>query len=248
MRDELFHEYARYADRILVMSDSVLQDFQQHIPEYAKKGRVFRFPSLFAYTDVPDLDESIPASYGLPKKFMLVANQYWAHKNLTTVVEALATLRKRGVAIPVVFTGLPVEYRDPANAPTSRLLQAIARGGLSGQVVPLGLVPRGDLIDLMRCACAVLQPSLFEGWGLAVQEAVGLGRPVICSDIPVLRENAPNAVGLFDPMDPMALASLLERLWPRLEAGPDRAAETAALSAHRAYGLRQGQELLSLCQ
>jgi glycosyltransferase involved in cell wall biosynthesis len=100
----------------------------------------------------------------------------------------------------------------------------------------------------MRCSCAILQPSLFEGWGLSVQEARALGRPVICSNIPALREHAPDALGFFDPCDPRALATLLEQVWAGHEPGPNMAAEAAALAAHRAFGLRQGQALLEICK
>ncbi len=247
-RDGWYHMAAKYADKVLLMSNAVLADFQRFIPEFADKGRLFIFPSLFAYTDVPELDPSTPASYGLPAKFILVANQYWSHKNHGVVLEALELLRSRGMTIPVVFTGLPLDYRDAQNAPTSHLLQGIARRGLGGIATPLGLVSRTDLVNLMRCAAAVLQPSLFEGWGLSVQEAAALGRPTICSDIPALRENAPDALGFFAPGDPRALADILERVWPSLAAGPDPAGEQAALTRHRAFGVEQGKALLALCR
>ncbi len=183
----------------------------------------------------------------MPAKFILVANQYWSHKNHGVVLDALELLKARGMTIPVVFTGLPLDYRDAHNAPTSTILQGIARRGLGGIVTPLGLVPRTDLVNLMRCAAAVLQPSLFEGWGLSVQEAVALGRPTICSDIPALHENAPNALGFFAPSDSPALADILERVWPSLTAGPDLVGEAEALAAQRAFGTEQGKALLALC-
>jgi glycosyltransferase involved in cell wall biosynthesis len=246
-RDGWYYMAAKHADKVLLMSNAVLADFQRFIPDFADKGRVFIFPSLFAYTEVPKLDPSLPAAYGVPAKFILVANQYWSHKNHGVVLEALEQLKARGMTIPVVFTGLPLDYRDGQNAPTSTILQGIARRGLGGIVIPLGLVPRTDLVNLMRCAAAVLQPSLFEGWGLSVQEAVALGRPTICSDIPALRENAPDALGFFAPSDPRALAGILERVWPSLAAGPDLGGESAALDRQRAFGKEQGKALLALC-
>jgi glycosyltransferase involved in cell wall biosynthesis len=231
----------------MLMSNAVLADFQRFIPEFAHKGRVFHFPSLYAYDSVPALDASVPSAYGLPEKFVLVANQYWSHKNHAVIFQAIEHLRRRGITIPVVLTGLPADYRDPQNTPTSLLLQGIAQHHLNGIVVPLGLVPRPDLVNLIRCATLILQPSLFEGWGLSVQEAVAFGRPVVCSDIPALRENAPNALGFFDPRNPEALASLLEQLWPILDAGPNVDVELAALAAHREFGRKQAHTLLALC-
>ena len=247
-RDRDYRLAAKSSHAVMLMSNTVLADFKQYLPEFADKGKVFHFPSLFAYVDVPSLDDTVAASYGLPRKFILVANQYWSHKNHAVVLAALALLRNKGLTIPVAFTGLPVDYRDHTNAPTSNLLQGIARQGLSGTAIPLGLVPRADMVSLMRCCAAVVQPSLFEGWGLSVQEAIALGRPVICSDIPALRENAPDALGFFDPHNATALAALLERIWPQIEAGPDEAAEAAALARQKEFGIKQGQALLALCR
>jgi glycosyltransferase involved in cell wall biosynthesis len=177
---------------------------------------------------------------------MLVANQYWKHKNHEVVAEALGLLHSRGITIPTVITGLPLDYRDPQNGPTSALLQSIARNGLAGIVVPLGLVSRDDFTQLIRCAAVVLQPSLFEGWGLSVQEAMAFGRPVICSDIPVLHENGSDALGFFDPLDPQALATLLASVWADLPPGPDLERERRSLEAHRVFGHAQGRLLWSI--
>ncbi len=52
-RDGWYYMAAKHADKVLLMSTAVLADFQRFIPDFADKGRVFIFPSLFAYTEVP---------------------------------------------------------------------------------------------------------------------------------------------------------------------------------------------------
>ena len=77
------------------------------------------------------------------------------------------------------------------------MLQAIATADLAGQIIFLGQIPYADLVNLMRAAAVVIQPSLFEGWCTIVQDAKAIGRPLICSDLSVHREQAPDAIGFF---------------------------------------------------
>src|SRR5712692_9628701 len=107
------------------------------------------------------------------------------------------------------MTGLPVDHRDRSNSNLSSLLQAIASAGLNGQITILGQVSYADLVNLMRTAALVIQPSRFEGWSTIVQDAKALGRPLICSDIAVHREQASSALGSFPCDKPEVLASLL---------------------------------------
>ena len=185
--------------------------------------------------------------FGIPEKFALVVNQFWRHKNARVVVAAAAELRRRHAEVPVVLVGLPWDYRDPLNAPISETLQDVARLRLRETVTVLGGVARADLLALLRRAAVVIQPSLFEGWGTTVQDAKALGRPVLCSDIAVHREQAPDAVGLFAPGDPNELADLLERVWPDLGPGPDLDREAQALERERSFARAHGEALFAIC-
>ncbi len=247
-RDKSHALCGRLGDAILCSSQASWDDFVRFHPRHAGKARVQRFPSLYAFVPPPEKPGDAVRRYHLPQKFALVANQFWAHKNHRVVVEAVALLAARGVRVPVAFTGLPADYRDPENANVSALLQAIAREGLAGQVVPLGLVPKADLTDLLRATAVVIQPSRFEGWSTSVQDARALGRPVICSDLPVHREQAPDALGHFGCDDPKALADILERSWPGLSPGPNVDRERAALADHQAFAATHGTALLDLCR
>lgn len=71
------------------------------------------------------------------------------------------------------------------------------------------IVPFADVLALNAAADAVINPSFFEGWATSVEEAKCLGTPLILSDLPVHREQAPDA-DFFDPRDAAALARCLE--------------------------------------
>jgi glycosyltransferase involved in cell wall biosynthesis len=247
-RDRTFALCGRLGDAVLCSSQAAWDDFVRFHPRHAGKPRVQRFPSLYAFNPPPEKLGDAVRRHHLPEKFALVANPFWAQKNHAIVVDAVALLAAHGLRIPVALTGLPADHRDPENACLSALLQRIAQKGLAGQVVPLGLVPRADLTDLMRAAAVVIQPSRFEGWSTSVQDAKALGRPVICSDLPVHREQAPDALGHFGCDDPQGLADILERRWPGLAPGPHLERERAALADHRAFAATHGRALLDLCR
>ncbi len=241
----------RLADRatlIMLSSNAARKDFVSFAPQAEKKARVLSFPSLLAFESLSENPESSRIKFSLPEKFALVANQFWAHKNHQAVVSAAAQLRDRGIAVPVVMTGLPADHRDAANSNFSSLLQSIASAGLNSQITILGQVPYADLVSLMRTATVIIQPSRFEGWSTIVQDAKALGRPLICSDIAVHREQAPEALGFFPCDAPEVLANLLAGHWESLAPGPNRSAETAALMAEREFARRHGESLLKLCE
>ena len=247
-RNNTIHRLAERATLVMLSSKASRDDFIAFAPQHAYKARVASFPSLLAF-EVLDMNPlGTLNKFKLPEKFALLANQFWTHKNHIVVVQALELLHKKGIDIPVVMTGLPADHRDPSNRNLSLLLQAIASAGLNNQVSVLGLVPYPDLINLMRTAALIIQPSRFEGWGTVVQDAKALGRPVLCSDIPVHHEQAPAALGFFGCDDAEALADLLATHWKSLEPGPNLDLEATALATERDFAQRHGQALLEICR
>lgn len=247
-RDREYRALAERSALVLLSSEDALSDFRAFAPAAAGKGRALPFPSRFAFETPGAVATPARDRFTLPPKFALVVGQLWRHKNHQLVLDALRITRARGLRIPVVMTGLPSDYRDPTNGVVSRLLQTIAEVPLRDDVTVLGLVSDDDLADLMRTAAVVIQPSLFEGWSTVVQDCKALGRPVLCSDIAVHREQAPHALGFFDPRSPEALADLLTATWPELSPGPDSEGEEAALAQERSFAREHGERLLAICR
>ena len=247
-RDYTYRQLADHSTLVMLSSRTALEDFAAFAPKHAHKGRVVSFPSLFAFEHLQDNVFETQQKFRIPAKFALVANQFWRHKNHELVIEAVRQLRHGGIRVPVVITGVPVDSRDPNNETTSRILQAVVSAGLLEEVVVLGMVSDGDLANLMRTAAIVIQPSRFEGWSSVVQECKAFGRPLICSDIPTHREQAPEALGFFPCDRPDKLADLLAVNWPTLEPGPNLMVENAALTAEREFARQHGESLLRICQ
>jgi len=235
-------------EAVLLSSNSALADYCRFYPHYAAKGKALQFPSLLSLVPPPATVTGAREAYHVPDKFLLVANQFWMHKNHHLLIKAIGLLMRRGLRVPVVATGLLADHRDPTSSHLSNVMQAIAGEGVHDCVRVLGLVPRSHLLDLMRTAAVVVQPSRFEGWSTVIQDAKALGRPVICSDIAVNREQMPDAIGFFGCDDAEALANIIEQAWSRLEPGPNYVCEREALARETEFAKRYAAWLVQLCR
>ena len=194
-----FNAIAENYRLVLLSSESAKHDFVEFLPRHSAKARVAQFTSSLWTAKLDERPQDAVSKYHLPEKYALVSNQLWLHKNHKILPAALSIARKKGLKIPLVMTGVPADYRDPENQILSNLLQDFARRGVADQVHFLGKLPFPDLISITRCATVIVQPSLWEGWNTLIEDAKALGRPIICSDIDVHREQAPSALGHFSP-------------------------------------------------
>jgi glycosyltransferase involved in cell wall biosynthesis len=244
-RNQFFSAIAQKSSVVLLSSESARLDFEEFFPDQAAKARVAHFPSLLWTLDRED-DSATLRKFRLPQKFALVANQFWRHKNHRVLPPALGLLKRRGIEIDLVVTGLPADYRDPENKSLSQFFQESAMGGVAGSIHFLGQIPYRDLVALMRAAALIIQPSFFEGWSTSIEDSKALGRPLVCSDIPVHREQVPDALGFFDPTKPEMLADLLAGIFRDLPPGPDIQKEEAALEFARKRASDYGHCLLEM--
>jgi glycosyltransferase involved in cell wall biosynthesis len=147
-----------------------------------------------------DLERFSPAEVER-EPFLLYPANRWPHKNHATLFRALE---------------LVPEYR-------------LVLTGYDGDVPPRvdspGRVPYDELAQLYRRAAALVFPSLYEGFGQPVLEALASACPVACSDLPGLHEVAGDAAEYFDPLEPESIAEATRRAIARGgTSGPERAA------------------------
>ncbi len=127
-----------------------------------------------------------------------------------------------------------------------RLRAEVEERGVADRFLFLGSVSRAEHIALMRRCLAVLQPSEFEGWGFAVSDAKGLGKPLIVSDLLVHRELGAAVLDYLPPLDPEAWSRSLERAAGELRSGPDTQSEAKALAENAEEVRRVGREMVAL--
>ena len=239
-RDELFQMIATYAPMVILSSKTAQADFRIYFPRFAEKSRVLSFatspdPSWY----IPD-PFKIQEKYALPDKFFMICNQFWMHKNHTTVFHALHELEKKSIRPALVCTGSTQDPRDTSYM--EYLQKMIDEFGIRDRLYILGMIPRFDQIQLLRCSIAVIQPSLFEGWSTVVEDARCLGKHMLASDISVHKEQNPPYCVFFQPESYEELAGHMEESWVKLVPGPDPEREykarQAAMEAVKAYGDR----------
>lgn len=203
--------------RIVAISDATADDLR----------RYYRLPPSRIRTVFPGVD---PRCFALaarrrPEPFLLAVSTLHPHKNLDGLLRAFARFRQQHPEYRLVVTGIHGFYSTELHALRERLQ-------LTDHVDFPGWIPREDLYDLYARATAFLYPSLFEGFGLPVLEALAAGVPTACSRIEPLDSIAGSAALKFDPRDPDAIAQAIDRLVTDEElrqrlaaAGPLRAAQ-----------------------
>ena len=245
-RDTSFECSARSATRVILSSNSALEDFKEFAPWAVKKARVLSFVAQISDDIYQENPEAVCRKYNIPERFILLSNQFWKHKNHETVIRALRIALKDEPELTVVCTGNPNEYRDLSYF--SKLLGLISSVGVRERMIILGLVPRQDLFFLMRQSIAVLQPSLFEGWNTIVEEVKSLGKKLLVSDIPVHREQDASGAVYFKPTDVQSLAMSLIDIFDNGCPGSDSELEKIAKESLMIRMEQYGKRFLEIAQ
>ncbi|MFZ0416963.1 MAG: glycosyltransferase family 1 protein [Candidatus Sulfotelmatobacter sp.] len=140
-------------------------------------------------------------SYGLQFPYFLCVSNRKRHKNEFRVVEALAKA-DLPTGMHLVFTG----------EPTAELTDCIEHFHLTQRVYFAGVVPEGKFPSLYRGAEALIFPSLYEGFGLPILEAMGCGTPVVTANVTAMPEVAGGAALLVDPTSVEQIARAMEQI------------------------------------
>jgi len=207
-RERDYRLFCEAAAAVAVASSWVKEDVVRQYQLPPEKVVVIPFaPPNANYAALPpDEEAAFVRARGLPERFVLYSAQTWPHKNHVGLLEALALLRARGLAVPAVFTGQQNEF-------FSTIRMRVAELGLEDQVRFLGFVTPSEMQTLYRRATAVVVPSLFEAGSFPLWEAMLAGVPAACSNVTSLPRQAGDGALLFDPRDPSAIAGAVERLW-----------------------------------
>ncbi len=161
--------------------------------------------------------------YGLPDEYVLYVGSNKPHKNLVRLVQAWAAVESATANACLVIAG-HWDARYP------EALQSAEKAGLADRILFVGAVADADLAALYSGARCFVFPSLYEGFGLPVLEAMACGTPVACSNVSSLPEVVGDATLLFDPLEVDSMADALARLL----AGADLRAEMDERGLQRA--------------
>ncbi len=187
------------ARRIITPSAATAGAISTHFP--GSRARVTTIPEAADERFNPIRNAAAEASWqarlGIRPSYVLYLGQWKTYKNVPLLVEAFRAVQQTHPKAQLVIAG------DDPRHPEVR--QAAGRLP-EGSVVLPGRVPDSGIPDLYRGAAVVVLPSRAEGFGLPVIEAMACGVPVVCSDLPVLREVGNGAAIYCDPSDAAAFA------------------------------------------
>lgn len=194
---------------IMLSSRDAENDCHRFYPATRSRTRVASFA-----VQAPKVDDTavvaVRARYGLPSRYAFIANQLWPHKNHAVAIDAAALLAQQESDLLIIASG---ETSSRAGTSIGPDLQArLEAKGAGPNFRFLGRIPFDDVMALSKGAAALLNPSRFEGWNTAVEEARSLGTPMILSDLPVHREQAGDIAQFFAADDAAGLARLLAAL------------------------------------
>ena len=144
--------------------------------------------------------------YSLPRPYFInVASSWQPRKNLGRLIQAFALFGRKNQEMDLVIIG----KKGPSY---EEMQQLISKNQLQGKVHLLEFIPQEDLPALLSGAVSLVFPSLHEGFGLPVLEAMGCGCPVIVSNAGALPEAGGDAALYVDPFDLESIAFAMETI------------------------------------
>src|SRR5579862_8459731 len=191
----------RAADRVITISNYSKQTLVEH--HRISPGKIV-VSHLCAHPDFFKTSEAAaPVTMPTSEPFLLYPANDWAHKNHEGLFRALVLLKEKQVIPKLILTGVHLHVVD----------EKVHRFGLSDQVVNLGYVTRAELAYLYRKARMLVFPSLFEGFGMPVVEAMAAGCPAVVANATSLPEICGDAAEYCDPRSPASIADAIARVW-----------------------------------
>jgi glycosyltransferase involved in cell wall biosynthesis len=207
-REHHYRESCAAADRIICVSEYTRQDIHRHygIP-LEKLVTIWNIPSRISALKLSEARRTrVLRQMGIGKPFVFYPAHAWLHKNHLRLLNAFASVQTslpRGCML--VLTGRPPDASHPASAQLSEMTK-------QGIACHLGFRTPLEIATLYQCAEALVFPSLFEGFGMPLVEAMMSGCPITCGDNSSLPEIAGDAALIFDASSEDAIAESLTRI------------------------------------
>ncbi len=197
----------RQANHIVTVSSHTKQDVIKHLEIRASAITVIpnAVDTVFRYLSANEI-QLVRQRYGLkPETFCLLnVGSNNSRKNISGILAAIAELRNQDV--PIHFWKVGADFNGEQK-------QFIHTQSLTDCVMYLGQPDEQTLIQIYNAADCLLAPSLYEGFGLTILEAMACGTPVITANVSAMPEVAGEAAILVNPSDIKAIAQAVHQLY-----------------------------------
>lgn len=191
------------AKKIIAISEATKKDIIDIFPDTEGKIKVIYEAAdpIFKKIKDPAALRGIKQKYNLPDEFILFVGTLKKHKNISRLIDAYEGIKYEGLKHKLVIIG-------KCDRSEKEIIHKIRSEG----VIYLGTIPADDLVAIYNLATLLVLPSLYEGFGLPVLEAMASGVPVACSRASSLPEVGAEAAIYFDPRATENITDILCRV------------------------------------
>ena len=208
--DDIFWREVKRAERILTTSEHSRGDIVRTLG--VDPGKITVIPAaadeLFRPVDDEERLDGLRRGLGLSEGFLFTAGSIHTRRNLERLIEAAAEAsRLLGSELQLLILGTPAPFTPPVD-----IRGTARRCGMENRVVHVEYVSEEELLLLYNACGMFVYPSLYEGFGLPVIEAMSCGTPVACSNTTSLPEVGGEAVQYLDPLDVEEMAGAVARI------------------------------------
>jgi glycosyltransferase involved in cell wall biosynthesis len=190
------------ADHVITVSESMRKEILA-FDARAKVTVVYNGLDAASFRLIDEAQKNaVIAKFGLPDQFILAVGHFERRKNYGALIEAMARLKSRRADGFLVIVGNDSGER--------RMIEGhVARLELESRVKILSGLSDMEVRSLYKLCAAFVFPSVYEGFGIPILEAMAAGVPYVLSDIPVFREITESQGVYFNPKDPDAMADAI---------------------------------------
>ncbi len=209
IRESFYKDVSKRADAVICISEFVRQSVIKYLKINPEKIYTIYncIQSRLGSSDPSDIVKCLRL-LGIDRHpYMFYPANFWPHKNHLMLLTSYGMYLSRNpdFALDLVFTGA-------LDSAQQNLKDKVRRMGLEQRVHFLGYLPEDQLIAVWKGCYFLVFPSLYEGFGIPVLEAMLFGKPALCSDVTSLPEVGGNAVLYFDPRKPGDIVQCIEKI------------------------------------
>jgi glycosyltransferase involved in cell wall biosynthesis len=202
-------KYILKADRIIAISQHTKNDILKYFDVSPSKINVIPQgkSDIFSPSDDRDTEKEVLTRYGISGKYLLFTGTVSPRKNLVRLISSFEKIKKKFREYKLVIVGKKGWFYKDILGRIEKL-----SGTVRDDIIITEYVPLTDLPYLYSDAAVFILPSLYEGFGLPVLEAMACGCPVITSNISSMPEVAGDAAVLVNPYSVEEIASVIEKV------------------------------------
>ncbi|PJA93039.1 MAG: hypothetical protein CO132_04765 [Candidatus Kerfeldbacteria bacterium CG_4_9_14_3_um_filter_45_8] len=197
-----------HASVILTVSNFSRDEILEVYPDISAEKVLVAHNGFHEREESAQFSDEVLRRLMINRPFVFYMGRLEEKKNIPRLIRAWAKARPSGYQLVLGGT---------SGFGADRIEDEIVKAGLEDSVVRTGWLEDEDATVLLKEATLFVLPSLYEGFGIPVLEAMAAGTPVICSDIVPLHEVAGEAAAFFDPLDEGSMAEVIKRVLNSVE-------------------------------